>query len=199
MSTIAPPGGPGDGDDGDGTALASIEPIEIQEEMERSFLEYAMSMITQRALPDARDGLKPVHRRILYGMHELGLRPDYVIEIDNKSITHRPDLWGHLGMARERRTERGRTGFAEVAASIAEADPVLRDLQAIVLGVSATGEVLGYRLVFGAVEVSCQVPRKELRAAFVVYGGHVTSFDGSEAWPGSSNSARRRRPLLIRW
>ncbi|HVM03557.1 MAG TPA: DNA gyrase subunit A [Acidimicrobiales bacterium] len=62
----------GSGDDG----LGGIEPVEIQEEMERSFLEYAMSMITQRALPDARDGFKPVHRRILYGMHELGLRPD---------------------------------------------------------------------------------------------------------------------------
>ncbi len=56
--------------------FSGVEPIEIQEEMERSFLEYAMSMITQRALPDARDGLKPVHRRILFGMHELGLRPD---------------------------------------------------------------------------------------------------------------------------
>ncbi|MDP9441333.1 MAG: hypothetical protein M3P34_03955, partial [Actinomycetota bacterium] len=44
--------------------------------MERSFLEYAMSVIMQRALPDARDGLKPVHRRILYGMHDLGVRPD---------------------------------------------------------------------------------------------------------------------------
>ncbi|MHB8293690.1 MAG: DNA gyrase subunit A [Acidimicrobiales bacterium] len=54
----------------------SIEPIEIQEEMERSFLDYAMSVIVSRALPDARDGLKPVHRRILYGMYDLGLRPD---------------------------------------------------------------------------------------------------------------------------
>jgi DNA gyrase subunit A len=53
-----------------------IEPIEIQEEMERSFLDYAMSVITSRALPDARDGLKPVHRRILYGMSVLGARPD---------------------------------------------------------------------------------------------------------------------------
>jgi len=53
-----------------------IEPVEIQEEMERSFLEYAMSIIISRALPDARDGLKPVHRRILYAMHELGVRPD---------------------------------------------------------------------------------------------------------------------------
>ena len=54
----------------------NVEPIEIQEEMERSFLDYAMSVITARALPDARDGLKPVHRRILYGMYEGGMRPD---------------------------------------------------------------------------------------------------------------------------
>jgi DNA gyrase subunit A len=53
-----------------------IEPIEIQEEMERSFLEYSMSVIVSRALPDVRDGLKPVHRRILYGMWDTGLRPD---------------------------------------------------------------------------------------------------------------------------
>lgn len=61
------PGGPG----GPG-----IEPIEIQEEMERSFLEYSMSVIVSRALPDVRDGLKPVHRRILYSMDEQNLRPD---------------------------------------------------------------------------------------------------------------------------
>jgi DNA gyrase subunit A len=53
-----------------------IEPIEIQEEMERSFLDYAMSVIVSRALPDVRDGLKPVHRRILYDMHVQGYRPD---------------------------------------------------------------------------------------------------------------------------
>ena len=58
------------------TLEPNIEPIEIQEEMERSFLDYAMSVITARALPDARDGLKPVHRRILYGMYAGGLRPD---------------------------------------------------------------------------------------------------------------------------
>ena len=52
--------------------LGNIEPIEIQEEMERSFLDYAMSVITSRALPDARDGLKPVQRRILYGMYDRG-------------------------------------------------------------------------------------------------------------------------------
>ena len=54
----------------------SIEPIEIQEEMERSFLEYSMSVIVARALPDVRDGLKPVQRRILYSMFDRGLRPD---------------------------------------------------------------------------------------------------------------------------
>src|SRR5690349_10109351 len=58
------------------SALGNIEPIEIQEEMERSFLDYAMSVITSRALPDARDGLKPVQRRILYGMYDQGMRPD---------------------------------------------------------------------------------------------------------------------------
>ena len=56
--------------------LGNIEPIEIQEEMERSFLDYSMSVIVSRALPDVRDGLKPVHRRILYGMLDAGLRPD---------------------------------------------------------------------------------------------------------------------------
>ncbi|MFZ9559952.1 MAG: DNA gyrase subunit A, partial [Vulcanococcus sp.] len=50
-----------------------IEPIELHQEMQRSYLEYAMSVIVGRALPDARDGLKPVQRRILYAMHELGL------------------------------------------------------------------------------------------------------------------------------
>ena len=62
--------------DGTQPTLENIEPIEIQEEMERSFLDYAMSVITARALPDARDGLKPVHRRILYGMYDGGMRPD---------------------------------------------------------------------------------------------------------------------------
>src|SRR5438445_968623 len=58
------------------TTLGNIEPIEIQEEMERSFLDYAMSVITARALPDARDGLKPVQRRILYTMWQQNLTAD---------------------------------------------------------------------------------------------------------------------------
>ncbi|MGO8877635.1 MAG: DNA gyrase subunit A [Acidimicrobiales bacterium] len=64
------------GPPGDGGLTVGILPIEIQEEMERSFLEYSMSVIVQRALPDVRDGLKPVHRRILYAMSEENLRPD---------------------------------------------------------------------------------------------------------------------------
>ena len=56
--------------------IGYVEPIEINLEMERSFLEYSMSVIVSRALPDARDGLKPVHRRILYSMFDQGLRPD---------------------------------------------------------------------------------------------------------------------------
>ena len=54
----------------------SVQPIEIQHEMEQSFLDYPMSVITARALPDARDGLKPVHRRLLWSMFSTGIRPD---------------------------------------------------------------------------------------------------------------------------
>jgi DNA gyrase subunit A len=60
----------------DEVVVGYIEPIEINLEMERSFLEYSMSVIVQRALPDVRDGLKPVHRRVLYSMFDQGLRPD---------------------------------------------------------------------------------------------------------------------------
>ncbi len=69
-------GGDGTPPEQNGDTGGSIEPIEIQEEMERSFLEYSMSVIVSRALPDVRDGLKPVHRRILYSMFDNGLRPD---------------------------------------------------------------------------------------------------------------------------
>ncbi len=58
------------------TSQERIIPIDLSNEMSRSYLEYAMSVIVGRALPDARDGLKPVHRRILYAMYELGLTPD---------------------------------------------------------------------------------------------------------------------------
>ena len=54
----------------------SVQPIALQDEMENSFLEYAMSVIMSRALPDVRDGLKPVHRRIIWDMEQQGFRPD---------------------------------------------------------------------------------------------------------------------------
>src|ERR687898_713058 len=53
-----------------------IQPIQLQDEMENSFLDYAMSVIMSRALPDVRDGLKPVHRRIIWDMEQQGFRPD---------------------------------------------------------------------------------------------------------------------------
>jgi len=57
-------------------ADGKIVPVNIREEMKRSYIDYAMSVIVGRALPDVRDGLKPVHRRILYAMNELGMTPD---------------------------------------------------------------------------------------------------------------------------
>ena len=56
--------------------LQNVIPVDIEHEMKKSFIEYAMSVIADRALPDVRDGLKPVHRRILYSMYDLGFTPD---------------------------------------------------------------------------------------------------------------------------
>ncbi|MGO9125906.1 MAG: DNA gyrase subunit A [Terriglobales bacterium] len=64
-----PPGGDGAGIPG----AANIQPVNIEDEMRRSYLDYSMSVIIGRALPDVRDGLKPVHRRILYAMHDMGI------------------------------------------------------------------------------------------------------------------------------
>ena len=63
-------------DPGDSGGRSDVRPVSISDEMKRSYLDYAMSVIVARALPDARDGLKPVHRRILYSMHEQGHLPD---------------------------------------------------------------------------------------------------------------------------
>ena len=65
--TTLPPGGP---------AGDRIEPVDIQQEMQNSYIDYAMSVIVGRALPEVRDGLKPVHRRVLYAMYDSGFRPD---------------------------------------------------------------------------------------------------------------------------
>src|ERR1044072_4435409 len=54
----------------------NIEPLELEQEMKSAYLDYAMSVIVGRALPDARDGLNPVHRRVLYSMSEAGLAPN---------------------------------------------------------------------------------------------------------------------------
>src|SRR6202522_886579 len=56
-----------------GEGKQNLSPTNIEDEMRRSYLDYSMSVIVGRALPDVRDGLKPVHRRILFGRHELGL------------------------------------------------------------------------------------------------------------------------------
>ncbi|SIR99155.1 DNA gyrase subunit A [Williamsia sterculiae] len=69
--TTLPPEGATDGGGGD-----RIEPVDIQQEMQRSYIDYAMSVIVGRALPEVRDGLKPVHRRLLYAMYDAGFRPD---------------------------------------------------------------------------------------------------------------------------
>jgi DNA gyrase subunit A len=61
---------------GDGPGAANIQPVNIEEEMRRSYLDYSLSVIIGRALPDARDGLKPVHRRLLYTMQQMGLQPN---------------------------------------------------------------------------------------------------------------------------
>jgi len=53
-----------------------VEAVDLQVEMQRSYLDYAMSVIVSRALPDVRDGLKPVHRRVIYAMYDGGYRPD---------------------------------------------------------------------------------------------------------------------------
>ncbi len=71
---------------------SKLIPVDLDKEMRKSFLEYSMSVIVARALPDVRDGLKPVHRRILYTMHEDGLTPDKAYR---KSATTVGDVLGH--------------------------------------------------------------------------------------------------------
>src|ERR1700733_6423932 len=60
---------------GAGLTPRGLEPVSIEQEMRKSYLDYAMSVIVSRALPDVRDGLKPVHRRVLFAMNEAGLIP----------------------------------------------------------------------------------------------------------------------------
>jgi DNA gyrase subunit A len=82
-------GGPGGGSNVQGPGAAFMIPVNIEDEMRRSYLDYSMSVIIGRALPDVRDGLKPVHRRILYGMQEMGLQ-------FNKKYTKSAKVVGHV-------------------------------------------------------------------------------------------------------
>ncbi|HXS14406.1 MAG TPA: DNA gyrase subunit A, partial [Acidobacteriaceae bacterium] len=90
-SNNPPPGGSGGDGPGAPTGPGALQmlPINIEEEMRRSYLDYSMSVIIGRALPDARDGLKPVHRRVLYGMQEMGLQ-------FNKKYTKSSKVVGHV-------------------------------------------------------------------------------------------------------
>jgi DNA gyrase subunit A len=72
-----------------GPGAANMISINIEDEMRRSYLDYSMSVIIGRALPDVRDGFKPVHRRVLYGMHDMGLQP-------NKKYTKCAKVVGHV-------------------------------------------------------------------------------------------------------
>src|SRR5450432_1521403 len=90
-SNAPPPAGtpPDGGSNVQGRGAAFMLSINIEEEMRRSYLDYSMSVIIGRALPDVRDGLKPVHRRILYGMQEMGLQ-------FNKKYTKSAKVVGHV-------------------------------------------------------------------------------------------------------
>jgi DNA gyrase subunit A len=89
-SNNPPPAGGGDGPSAPtGPGALTMLSINIEEEMRRSYLDYSMSVIIGRALPDVRDGLKPVHRRILYGMQEMGLQ-------FNKKYTKSAKVTGHV-------------------------------------------------------------------------------------------------------
>ena len=74
------------------TPMSKLIQVDLDKEMRNRFLQYSMSVIVARALPDVRDGLKPVHRRILYTMHEDGLTPDKAFR---KSATTVGDVLGH--------------------------------------------------------------------------------------------------------
>ena len=89
-SNVPPPAGtPPDGSGITGPGALNLIPINIEDEMRRSYLDYSMSVIIGRALPDVRDGLKPVHRRILFGMQEMGLQ-------FNKKYTKSAKVVGHV-------------------------------------------------------------------------------------------------------
>jgi hypothetical protein len=76
-----------------------VLPIEITDELRKSFIDYSMSVIVSRALPDVRDGLKPVHRRILYTLHELGMTQN---EVEFRRTCHGMGIQGHRDDPKQR-------------------------------------------------------------------------------------------------
>ena len=76
-------------EDTSGPIVDRINQVDIQVEMQRSYLDYAMSVIVGRALPDVRDGLKPVHRRVIYSMYDGGYRPDKAFSKCSPGERHR--------------------------------------------------------------------------------------------------------------
>ena len=79
--------------------IDNVEQVDLQTEMQRSYLDYAMSVIVGRALPDVRDGMKPVHRRVVYAMFDGGYRPDKQFSkcsrVVGDVIAARPPRFGH--------------------------------------------------------------------------------------------------------
>ena len=109
-------------------------PIKIEDEMKSAYIDYSMSVIVSRALPDVRDGLKPVHRRVLYGMHELGIRANTAYKKSARivgEVLGREQLQpvilvgaGNLGVALLRYQGFQKEGFEVVAAFDAVPDAV---------------------------------------------------------------------------
>ena len=75
LNVVRPSGMPSIGIESSGDGSPRILPINIEDELKSSYIDYSMSVIVGRALPDVRDGLKPVHRRVLFGMSDLGISP----------------------------------------------------------------------------------------------------------------------------
>ena len=76
--------------------MKNVIDVKVEKEMKKSYLEYAMSVIVARALPDVRDGLKPVHRRILYSMEELGVTNDKPYRKSARVVGDVPVSYTHL-------------------------------------------------------------------------------------------------------
>ena len=167
---------PTDIDDADGadptrTAYGVIEPIEIEEEMERSFLDYSMSVIVSRALPDVRDGLKPVHRRILWGMYDVGA--------DERITLHRKRLSCRFRGPVPAAFRPLLAGTGPLRRSPVDADHADLPAFSILIGCHETIERLFWRDAFGE-QIEQLRPVLDARAALRGNGAHT----GTHPWHG---------------